>query len=455
MTRDKKLKRSIRAQKAAMGTSYSTARAVVLAAGGNGKLPPGDGNGPPPVGGGPTSPGGDGSPPQRRGMPEWIERVSLDGLWYEPRYWQETEYLSVSAWSSSQIDEAFSALQRVFPPAFARGVFARRDYGYIGLLSDPWRADVSPLVPLGFDAAHARLWSHAELWRRLQRRNEFLGARNELALFAGLARAEMPFDPEPFAGSGGANPDARIWIDGEPLIVDFKLARQGGPSKESEQWRNKLGLFAGADQVLAKPHCLIELTDLLGVLFSFEEGRAAIRSNIERLTDAIRSTVFRLAQSSAFPAQDVVEAFGGVIARITVSGPVGSPGGWQCSGPPEFAVEQESQRVLRGCVEDGAGQIPADQRGAIVVDIGPDAVLDDMVEQSRAWLGAEGELYREVCGVVLVGRRLDRVLDETTHVVPIFRDGTPPKITNPDTWTRFERGLRWCETRRREWRRSR
>jgi hypothetical protein len=454
MTRDKKLKRTIRAQKAAMGTSYSTARTAVLAS--NEKLPPAEGNVPPSAAdGGGTPPVGDGPPPERRGMPEWIERVSLDGLWYEPRYWRDADYLRVSAWRPSEIEEAFSALQRVFPPAFARRVFARRDSGYVGLLSDPWRADVSPLVPLGFDAAHAQLWGHADLWRRLQRRDEFLGARNELALFAALAHAGMPYDPEPFASDGGANPDARIWFDGDPLIVDFKLARQGGRSKESERWQSKLGLLSGADQILAKPPGLIELTELMGVLFSFEEGRAVIRSNIDRLTDDIRTTVFRLAQSTLFPARDVVQAFGGVIARVTVSGPVGSSGGPQCIGPPEFAIEQESQRVLRGCVEDGASQIPKGRRGAIVVDIGPDAVLDDMVEQSRAWLGAEGELYPDVCGVVLVGRRLDRVLDETTHAVPIFRDGTPPTITNPETWTRFERGLRWCETRRREWRRSR
>ena len=280
MTRNKHFKQRVRARKAEMGTSYSTARALESTAAVSG-LPPAE----------------DDPPPSGRGMPAWIERVSRDGVWHEPRYWRTTAYRAVSAWSPVEIEEAFSALVRIFPPKFVRGAFARREFDYIGLLSDPWRADVSPLVPLGFDAAHARVWDHADLWRRLLRPSEFIGASHELALFAVMARASMRCEPEPFAGSGGPNPDARIWLGDQPLIVECKLARQGGWSRETEQWRAKLGLNNGADQFQPKPHGLIVLTEALGVLFAFEQGAqpSAAASTGSRTMFELRSFASRAA----------------------------------------------------------------------------------------------------------------------------------------------------------------
>lgn len=374
------------------------------------------------------------------------------GLWNDPPFWTTQAYLQASPWGAPELAAAFNALGLIFTTRRTRGIFSRRPVdGYLRvLLTDQHAPILSPLLELGLDAAVCRAWERRSWVDSLVADGRsFKGAAFEIAVASALVRMAVPTRHEPLKNIHPRNPDFAIGIDGREILLEVKLAREGDLVKEENDRLTKF--VFGSDRALGIPGHL-ELLEGLDRLQDEQAGRRALDENIARLVQLVDDAKIRLASSPTFPASEVLDG----CVRVTVSGPRGTSGAVDVLGTPMNST-REAARIIQNLLVDGAGQIPEDRIGVVLIDPGSGIASDVMASEVQRWLGDEGGAYPQVTGVLLLSRQyFGDIYDlPITVVTPEWRDNAPDYLRQSDVWNRMTAGLSWADVCRFKFRRER
>jgi hypothetical protein len=382
---------------------------------------------------------------------EWQRGVRDSGLWLEPAFWRDQDYLARSPWPAQEIDAAFDALLQLYPTKVARRIF-RSEPKLAQRLMDYWAPHISPLLELGFEAHAAAPWQHRKLLQRLRSGEQFEGARFELTLLAAFKRARIDCSFEPHDGTQGAsNPDFKLVLDGTPLFIDAKYAQMSRRREEEERWFRSISLNLFLEPLDPYPLFKIELTEKFEQLQGSDEGRSWLRGNIHDIEKKVRSKVEELAKAVSFPVEGGIDSPAGTIVKVWVDDLAG-PG--RASSVTGLApnTDLESIRVARNFLEKGASQLPAGQAGALIIDIGKDALVDRVEQEVRRWLAVEGVAYPWFAGVVLLAPEFAR---RGRWIQPVWRDAAPPAVQDTGWCERFADALNWHTQCVADWERQR
>ncbi|WNG36409.1 hypothetical protein F0U61_24065 [Archangium violaceum] len=391
---------------------------------------------------------------EQRLTQEWRRALQQTGHWFEPPWWRTPDYVDSSPWSLQELDAAFDVLTRhIYPQKVARRMFRDEPGLAQRLLLDFWAPHISELVALGFDARDAEAWNYSKLIQRLQRDEQFEGARFELSLMAAFHRTGMPFRFEPLASGQSSNPDFELMLDGTSLFIDAKCAQTGKWREEEESWFNTLSLDLFLDPPESHPMFRIDTTEKFAELQRSEEGRSWLRRNLPELKVRVRDMLETLARADSFPVQGTVELPVGKLVNVYVSGLMGSGGQSMMTGPT-IDAERESIRVAQNFLRKGASQLPRDRQGALIIDIGDDASAARVEQEVRSWFSGDGAAYPQLVGVLLV---VPALLGNThcQMVCPVWRDTAPWEVQEESWRDRLETGLNWRPLCVAEWKEQR
>lgn len=361
--------------------------------------------------------------------------VRSTGRWDQPRFWRRPDYLELSPWSSKELTEVFQVLRIVYPADEVRRIFANSD-GFpwlASLLLDPWRPDLSGLLALGFDALHAGVKRFPDLYRKLRDAKEYPGARLELAIIAALARTGLTYEYEPFAleskrcarlGKRFSNPDLRLNM-GLSIIADVKKML---PSARAHRRQQRLMLLLNGPT-----------EDLAPLSAAFEMTRRYVR--IEQ-SDYSEDRLDRLAQRLRTRALQAIED---MRARGLTTSTIG--GGLlklDTSHRHSLGLPREHPRDagrINAKLDEGASQVPAGEKGIIIVEPSDSDDLSVVAATARAWL----ELAKpDVVGVVLLAERW--LVDSPGKLrvpYPVWRSTAPAKLRKSEHWHQLAIGLNW------------
>jgi hypothetical protein len=341
----------------------------------------------------------------------------------------------VSPWTHDEHTDAFQALRFIYPPDEVKSIFASGEaFPWLAsILVDPWRPDLSALLALGFDAAHARIDRWPELARRLRDRSAYAGARLELGVLAGLARAQLPFHYEPYAaesrrrasrGESFPNPDIKVQL-GFWVCGDIKKMQVSERSRRRQLRLHTL--LNGRTQDLAPLGAAIELTDRYARL----EHSHYSEDRLDRLALTLRDLAMRKVEEMR--ARGLVRGtVGGGLVSLDLSHR-------QSSGIP-LDDPRDANRVVSK-LDEGAAQIPNGERGLIFVEPSEADAIHLVYAAAAEWLALAKP---EVLGVILIGEQWVSNTAGCLRVpVPVWRSSTPRKLRREEQWKRFAAGLNW------------
>jgi len=333
--------------------------------------------------------------------------VEATGRWDTPEPWPPQETVGLP-WTRDELAAALTALRRIYPPDITKKIF-RAQPGIAQLLSDISLTRQSPLLYFGLDAVVASPWHYPELVKKLRSDQQFPGARFEVSVMASLTRGGVTWAYEPLKDVGVVNPDFEVSTGEYYLLMDAKAARIGALRRKEEAWYWRL-MFGDAP---APPDLLLAELEVDHAVTQLEETRRTA------LAEAVRSAAKRLHSAGSYPASECVDG----LIRVTVDSTPRS------SLNPVYDLESEARRVVRGLVHEGAGQIPADREGALLVDLGGfgQGDLGKTFEEVRRWMREEGRLEQRVGYVLLtcLGFHKHKVL---RYVLPIGRRRLPYEV---------------------------
>ena len=369
-----------------------------------------------------------------RGTLEWIDNVRETGRWDRPRFWRHPDYQETSPWSAAEHKQAFAALRVIYPPNEVRRIFARAATlpWLAPLLMDPFRPDLSGLLSLGFDAAHARIERYPDLAHRL-RGDDYPGARLELAIVAALERQRIAYEYEPFAkesrrhakrGESFPNPDLRIRI-GHWVIADIKHMQT------SERANRRLRRFQLVQHGQPDNWQVIKGGIELTARYARLEQSNYSEDRLDRLA-------LRLHQRARERAEEMrllgigSETIGGGLLRLDL-------GRSDALGVP-LDDPRDANRIV-GRLDEGASQIPKGEPGLVIVQPGYSDPFLLACDAAREWLALAKP---EVIGVVLLG---DQWSAGARHAFqapyPIWSRRAPAKVRRQHHWNRLALGLNW------------
>lgn len=374
---------------------------------------------------------------------QWVERVRTDGNWNAPPIWRPEDVVA-SPWGRELADTALAAVLRLYDRESTRRIFATTSPNCLWhLLGISWALHVSPLFRLGVDLLTAEAWAEKNLLERLRVASEYEGARLELAVYASLRRVgklqPIGFRYEPLRNAGGSNPDFEIEPRGLGIYLDTKKTRESARTKED--WRYFLTLTQYA------PHGVsVALTDRFDGLQRAADGRAWINDNLDRLGSLVDAAGRRLVAAGQFPAEQVIEDL--ILVRAPHRPGTAPHHGHQ--GTPRDE-EHEAARVARGVVQNGAGQIPHDKPGVLLVDVGYYGDVRFVTHEIARWLQEEGAGYSNLVGVFVLGDiyHQGEFLDA---FIPVWRNNAPPKIRDAQLWGQLANDMAWWNAALRRWR---
>jgi len=369
---------------------------------------------------------------------QWIERVRVDGDWNRPPAWSVEDILA-SPWPESTAMKAMEALSRLFDSDTTRRIFATPDSNLLWeRLAMRWALSLSPLFSLGVDLIDADAWRYTSLIDRLRIPAEHEGARLELAILAGLQRAGQSFEYEPLRGTG-VNPDFGIEIGGSRLYLDTKKTKESVRFKQD--WRFFLSLTR------CVPHGVnLSLTDKFENLQREDEGRRWIEQHVDRLGVTIEERARALLAKGEFPSVDDVEG----LVRLELAFPPGQTGSSNHRGTPMDGA-YEARRIVHGAIQSGARQIPRDELGVLLVDLGFHGTITEIQHEIERWMREEGAGYSNLIGILVVGDVFheNAVFDA---LVPVWRDNASAAIRESSLWSTLQDDINWQRLDVHEWR---
>lgn len=114
-------------------------------------------------------------------------------------------------------------------------------------------------------------------------------------------------------------------------------------------------------------------------------------------------------------------------------GPPGDAASGSSMGVPTDS-RREVARVVRGAVARSTKQIPQDDPGLVLINLGIHAPSHLLVEEVTRWMGAEGAAYRNLVGVLVIVEALIEpvpgVIGRIEQIVPVWRDETLSWVMN-------------------------
>lgn len=375
-----------------------------------------------------------------RGTQQWIEQVRETGRWDRPRFWKHPSYQAVSPWTPAEHRDAFAALRVVYPPKVVRRVFedATSSLPWIsGLLMDPFRPDLSGLLALGFDAAHARVERFDSLVRALRKPAGYRGARLELAVLAALERSRIKYQYEPYAararacaraGASHPNPDVRIKL-GEWVTADIKDLEYSARARRAQERFLRATRGTSAQEWRWIPATVEALP-----LWSHLERTILSEARLERLADKVYQAA--LARMEHMLTHGVREARVANLMRLTVT-----PAGYS-HGYTGHALDdpRDAQRVV-GRLDEAAAQIPTTDVGMIFVEPSESESLPLVLDLVRQWLGGPN---LHVVGVVVLGDAYHPGAPHSTKVPHlVWQERAPARCRRPSHWSKLYAGLNW------------
>lgn len=360
--------------------------------------------------------------------------MRTNGRWDDPRYWRRPEYKAVSPYSDDELTTAFQAARMIYPPEVVKQTFASEEMPWLAsLLIDPWRPDLSGLLALGLDAAHARIERYPGLVQQLRRSDAYPGARLEVAVLAALEREHFRYEYEPFAqesrkrarqGESFPNPDLRVEL-GAPVIIDIKKM-QTSKRADRRLKRFMLILYGSKDHWEPIP-AAIELT----AQYDRIEKSGYSEDRLDRLAVKLHALAVQKAVEMQADGITTATIGGGLLKlntahRHSLGVPLNDP--------------RDANRIVAK-LDEGASQIPRNEAGLIIVEPSDGDHLQMVTSIAREWL----ELAKpEIFGLVLLA---DQWVTDAPHSLriplPIWRASTPSKIRKGKHWRRFAKGINW------------
>jgi hypothetical protein len=369
------------------------------------------------------------------GTPEWLEMVRTTGRWDRPRFWRHPGYRELSPWTPEELTAAFDALRSVYPPGEVRRIFSEsEDLPWLAtILIDPWRPDLSGLLALGFDALHAGIKHYPDLRAQLRNKRTYPGARLEVAVLASLERTGVRFEYEPFAresklrakrGESFPNPDLRLRL-GISVIVDIK--RMISSARADRRLKRLMLLLHGPSENWQPLLAACEVTERYIRIEHANYSEDRLDQLARSLHELARQTIENMRNRGI-----TTQTIGGGLLKLDLSHQ-------QSRGLP-LSHPGDADRV-NSKLNEGATQIPAGERGVIIVQPSGSDDLRVVAATARAWL----ELAKpEVLGVVLLGEQWLPDRPGTICVpYPLWRSTAPAKLRKPAHWRRLAAGLSW------------
>ncbi len=384
--------------------------------------------------------------PYHRASQSWFDDVAVTGRWWQPEFWREPDYLAASPWSQERLDTAFRVLMQLYPEDQAKAALSwvgvrdaterarRLRHPLWPLLACPMRPDLSALLRLGFDAVDADALHQPQLLRRLRTDAsvDFKSARFELRCLAAFRNAGLDVSSEPLSDPG-RSVDFRMELQsGRFIYMEAKYAEEGEWAKEEQTWFWRLSMpRAGHADISGPPiSAHVRLTEKFQALQDTDEGRSFLRANIDEIALKLADTKLSLARSGGpFPASESVDG----LIIVTVMGPPGDATSGNSTGVPTDS-RHEVARVVGGAVVRSAMQIPPHASGVVLLDPGMHAPSHLFVSELRRWMRAEGAIYPNLAGVLVMVEALiepePNMIGRIEQFVPIWRDETPSWIVD-------------------------
>jgi|SRR5581483_3610322 len=384
---------------------------------------------------------------------EWLSEMRDTGRWAEPPYWRDPRYLAQSQFSLDELDRAFAATERVYPPEVAKRIFRAHGGRLYQTMIDVQIDWHSELVALGVDASLVEPWKYGRLLERLRQIDQYEGARFELAALAAFARAKIPVTYE---GHVEGRPDLSLDV-GPGLLLELKAPQRNAIEKEEEQLWMHITLTPYAPRA-GEPPMLhprdVRFTSDFEVALRFPATKSWIWQHRDELRNRVLAKIVELGSGTNFPARDTIcQEIDGQTCKlvdIVVNAPLGATGQYSSSG---LTIDfwREASRIARGSLADGSSQIPADRLGAVMIHATNTAHLAVVAKEAQRWFVEEGASYANVIGAIVVGFVLAPGMEPLKWVVPVWRAGAPVEFTDAEIWTGFMVGLNWMPLRRRAW----
>jgi hypothetical protein len=283
---------------------------------------------------------------------------------------------------------------------------------------------------LGLDVVDADAVSNDEIVHDLRSDNPtaVAYARFECRCLAAFHNAGVEALSHPTHPSG-RQPDFSVRIPGGTLYVDTKLSGESERIKEEQAWFWKLAT-AHIDGATRGIDAHFTLTKRYEELQNTDEGRAYLRTNIDRLASELATAKERLAQAAnTFPAFESVEG----LVDVKVLGATRRRSGSGFLGVPTDG-RREVARIVQSVITRGASQLPPDAPGLVFLHPGTHAPSHLLVEEVRRWMAAEGATYGYLVGVMIAVETLVEpapgVIGRVEQLVPVWRDAIPAWITD-------------------------
>jgi hypothetical protein len=353
-----------------------------------------------------------------------------------------------SPFDADEVEQVRGWLHRVYPPEVARRVFADREQPLQALLSDFMALSLSELFSLGLDGVLAN--PPSSLIERLQVADGFIGARNELSVMAALRATGIPFEHEPLGSEIGVkNPDFRLPDLGDGLYLEVKHCGAGFNARDAA----RLAEFIHCQDVFIENWTdrwtTVGFTELGHRLLSNPSGVRELRRSAPALREKVRAAL-RRPQHDPDPFEVVIDN----LVRVRLGERIDSGFG----GHFDIAVpdpDLEADRIIKGHLEKGAAQLPADRAGVVMIDVDNSMNPSRVAQAVRAWLGhpEHGALYEGLVGAILVWGYWP---DEEPYVrflklCPIWKPAAPAVYRDRRFWDRLEVGMNWQRIHHWQW----
>jgi hypothetical protein len=316
-------------------------------------------------------------------------------------------------------------LKKLYPPAICRRL----------LLSDPYFHDLyflfenflpSPilhLLQLGESIEIA--WPISRRWlERLRRPDGFAAAAVEVDVLADLVSAGYRVEPEPRVGRGKA--DLLTFVDYQPYYIEVKHSQHSDVDRVRRFIEQRV--FEPTPVVLFGFRAELRASPEWRGLSRSPRGRATLKANAEAMGKVIHELIETLARESRLVGVHSARPYGDLVIT-SLDDPNRAQFGSDDLVPIPTSKERCSRIVEQ--VAAKAEQMPVGDpkgfiHGAIVVDAGFAADLDEIEQQVRYRIGAEPIRFRG-CEMIVI-RSKYRESDDNFRirrmgrVIPTFRN---------------------------------
>jgi hypothetical protein len=342
-------------------------------------------------------------PPQVILDPAMVEPFWADQPWYLSALSPEQEdFLTAAGFDRPARERATAGLVRLFPSEICRDMSKDQDQlSLIAGLHKPWSLDILPLLQLGSDLAVCGAFVPDSLLKRLRQPDFFWSHGREIWTWARLLSASFGAEYEP-SGFGNKTPEFRVTRGLNSTFVEVKTNPIAAPEAVFAELRPFLDPHI---ERLRVDDRLVWLrgTHQLGELFLKPDPRAEMVRAFPELRNGLVEIDRRIRSAQGADGTYSDGKWVDVVVRSDLPQFASQIATDLWSGLP---IRKLAQRAIRK-VREANQQIPAGQRGIVVLDVGALKDIDVLTDLLSLEGKAKPKDYNAVACVVVIASTHD------------------------------------------------